>query len=98
MKSYVSEKWSKTIESCDFTMYVFQRAYGHKNGKFPDYFAVVLDAYLREFGMVEHDFNSQKQLEIDGMINALSAKYLADPGKEHLQLVMRLKLERELGM
>nr|WP_322941785.1 hypothetical protein [Pseudomonas sp. s4] len=98
MKSYVTEKWNKTIESCDFTMYVFQRAYGHKKGAFPDYFAVVLDAYLVEFGMVEHDFNSQKQLEIDEMIEALSAKYLEDPSKEHLHAVMRVKLERELGM
>lgn len=98
MKQFSERHWRKTIESCDFTMYVFQRANGLKVGGFPGYFAVVLDAYLREFGMVEHDFNSQKQLEIDGMINALSAKYLADPGKEHLQLVMRLKLERELGM
>lgn len=98
MKSYVSGKWSKTIESCDFTMYVFQRAYGHIKGKFPDYFAVVLDAYLQEFGMVEHDFNSQAQLEIDEMIEALSAKYLEDPSKEHLAGVMRIKLERELGI
>lgn len=98
MKSYVSEKWSKTIESCDFTMYVFQRAYGHIKGKFPDYFAVVLDAYLKEFGMIEHDFNSQSQLEIDEMIEALSAKYLEDPSKSHLAGVMRLKLEREMGM
>lgn len=98
MKSYVTEKWNKTIESCDFTMYVFQRAYGHKKGTFPDYFGVVLDAYMSEFGMVDHDFNSQKQLEIDEMIEVLSAKYLEDPGKEHLQAVMRVKLERELGM
>ncbi len=98
MKSYVSERWSKTFESCDFTMYVLQRAYGHKKGKFPDYFAVVFDAYLQEFGMVEHDFNSQKQLEIDEMIEALSAKYLEDPSKEHLAGVMRIKLERELGI
>ena len=98
MKSYVSENWSKTIESCDFTMYVFQRVYGHKKGKFPDYFAVVLDAYLQEFGMVEHDFNSQSQLEIDEMIEALSAKYLEDPSKEYLASVMRLKLERDMGV
>ncbi len=98
MKSYVSEKWSKTIESCDFTMYVFQRANDLKVGGFPEYFAVVLDAYMSEFGMIEHDFNSQKQLEIDEMIEVLSAKYLEDPRKSHLTGIMRLKLERDMGV
>lgn len=98
MKSFGHEKWRKTIESCDFTMYVFQRENGFKTGTFPSYFAVVLDAYLREFGIVEHDFNSQEQLEIDEMIEVLSAKYLEDPSKEHLASVMRLKLERDMGV
>ncbi|WPC03486.1 hypothetical protein SBP02_11890 [Pseudomonas benzenivorans] len=98
MKKFSERHWRKTIESCDFTMYVFQRANDLKVGGFPEYFAVVLDAYLIEFGMVEHDFNSQEQLEIDEMLEALSAKYLEDPSKAHLASVMRLKLERDMGV
>lgn len=98
MKQFSERHWRKTMESCDFTMYVFQRANNLKTGAFPEYFSVVLDAYIHEFGMVEHDFNSQKQLEIDEIIEALSAKYLEDPSKEYLASVMRLKLERDMGV
>lgn len=98
MKQFSERHWRETIESCDFTMYVFQRANGLKVGGFPEYFATVLDAYLLEFGMVEHDFNSQEQLEIDEMLEVLSAKYLEDLSKSHLTGIMRLKLERDMGV
>ncbi len=97
MKS-ITEQWNNVREALDFEMYLFRKAHELKTLNFPHYYDVIYDAFVTEFGGINHEEFSQNQMTIDGMIEALSAKYLADSSKEHLAKAMRVKLEREMGM
>ncbi len=98
MKQISADEWNKAREAMDFEMFIFRKMHGLKRLDFPDYFDAVFDAFIIEFGEINFEIHTEKQLRVDGMIELLIAKYLEDPGKEHLHPVMRLKLERELGM
>ncbi len=98
MKSFSQDEWNSARESLDFEMFLFRKIHGLKRLNFPQYYDVVYDAFVAEFGAIDYEYFTEKQLRVDGMIEALNAKYLEDPSKEHLASVMRLKLEREMGM
>lgn len=97
LKKLKDGAWAKAMESMDFEMFAFQRMNGLPLGNFPDYFSVVYDAYVLEFGISEHDLK-YKTFELDAMVNKLCERYASDTSKEHLRAVMRLKLENDLSL
>lgn len=97
LKKLKDGAWAKAMESMDFQMFAFQRMNGMPLGNFPDYFGVVYDAYVTEFGLSEHDLK-YKTFELDAMIEKLCARHESDTSKEHLRAVMRLKLENDLSL
>ncbi len=83
----------RLIEDVDFHSFLFHYNLGRaRQYKFPDNFYEIAAGLEREFGEIK------EKIGVNNALKKLCDEYENNPEKTHLQVFMRMKLERDLEL
>ncbi len=83
----------RLIEDVDFHAFLFHYNLGRaQQYKFPDHFYEIAAGLEREFGEIK------EKIGVNNALKKLCDEYENNPEKTHLQVFLRMKLERDLDL